>query len=72
MGEGGTGGCSPGWGQGPGFSLRGAGTPVPERWAVTGTHALLSTGSVHEGTVVALLGYSTPKCHQPTTAVGCS
>lgn len=55
-----------------GSSCRVLGPPIPEKEAVTGTHALVSAGSVCEGAVVALLGYRTPKGHQPAIAVGCS
>lgn len=69
-GEWGTSGCSPGWEQGPGLFLQGAGFPLPEKGSVAGTHALPSTGSMCEGTVVALLEYRTPQGHQPAIA-GC-
>lgn len=70
--ERGTGGCSPGWGWGPGLLLQSSGSPLLEKEAVTGSHALPSTSSVHEGAVVALLGFGPPKGHQPAIAAGCS
>lgn len=42
-----------------GSSCRVLGPPIPEKEPVTGTHALVSTGSVSEGAVEALLGYRT-------------